>query len=222
MAAMDEHDSIHSAIVVSMDKELPLIPEIGESSGLRQRIRKICIHLWIWELLSLVLCMSCIGAIIIILLDHDGKQLPGWNYGITINGLISVLAGIAKASMILPVAESISQLKWHWYWKGQARPVVDFEYFDTASRGPWGCLILLCRPKQWGLATIGAAVTVLALLMEPSLQFVPAYPMNPVISARAFTPRSVYYNDIFVSQTSDTSKGTNGSAYTTATKRKFP
>lgn len=83
-----------------------------------------------------MLCVSCITAIVAILLECDGKQTPQWNYGLTINGVISVLAGIAKASMILPIAESISQLKWHWFWRGRMRPAMDFEYFDVASRGP--------------------------------------------------------------------------------------
>ena len=141
--------------------------------------------------------MSCVGTILVILLRYDGRPLPAWSYGLTINGVISVLAGIAKASMILPIAESISQLKWHWFWNGQSRPIMDFEYFDTASRGPWGCLMLLCRPKQWSLVTVGALLTILALLMEPSLQFIPAYPLRSMATSRASVSRSTYYKDAF-------------------------
>lgn len=202
---MGEHGSVRSSIASDTEKKLPDLPEEAGSPDLRQRIRQTCIHLWIWEMLSLFLCSSCVGAIIIILLRYDGKQLPDWQYGLTINGVISVLSGIAKASMILPVAESISQLKWHWYWNGRSRPVIDFEYFDIASRGPWGCLILLCRPRQWSVATIGAAVTVLALLMEPSLQFIPTYPMHSVVTSTASVSRSTYYNDVFVGESPDRS-----------------
>lgn len=202
---MHNSSSSKSTNTVTTEKELPQLPQRLESPGLRQRIRQICIHLWIWELLSLLLCMSCVGAIVIILLRYDGRPLPDWKYGLTINGVISVLAGVAKASMILPVAESISQLKWHWFWNGRSRPIVDFEYFDTASRGPWGCLVLLCRPRQWSVVTAGALITVLALLMEPSLQFIPAYPLHSVPTARASAPRSTYYKDILLGEQPDPS-----------------
>lgn len=196
---------------ISTQKELPDLPAGPTvSPSLRQRLRQLCIHLWIWELLSLLLCLSCVGAIMAILLRYDGKPMPDWQFGLTINGVISVLAGVAKAAMILPVAESISQLKWHWFWKSQARPIMDFEFFDTASRGPWGCLMLLCRPRQWSLVSLGAFITLLALLVEPSLQFIPSYPLRQTAAGKAFVPRSTYYNDIYKEWTIDRTAGRNG------------
>lgn len=188
-------NSSASSSELSLEKELPELPT--PPPGLRQRIRQVCLRLWIWELLSLLVCVSCVGTIVVILLRYDGQPLPKWKFGLTINGVISVLAGIAKASMILFVAESISQLKWHWFWRGRSRPVMDFEYFDIASRGPWGCFVLLCRPRQWGVATIGAAITVLALLMEPSLQFIPSYPSRMTAAgSHAAVNRTMRYEDV--------------------------
>lgn len=184
-------DSPKSSAAISIEKDLPDLPNRSPPAGLRQRIRQICIHLWIWELLSLLLCVSCVGTIIILLLRYDGKPLPAWDYGLTINGVISVLAGIAKASMILPVAECISQLKWHWFWKGPSRPIMDFEYLDTASRGPWGCFMLLSRPRQWGMVSVGALITVIALAMEPSLQFIPSFPSRMTAEGTASVSRAV-------------------------------
>ena len=163
---------------------------------LRPRLRQLSIDLWIWEVGSLLLSTTCVGAIIAVLLRYDGKPLPRWDYGLTINGVISVLAVIAKASMILPIAEAISQLKWHWYWKHR-RPVLDFQFLDAASRGPWGCLMLLCRPRQWNVASIGALITVGALLMEPSLQLIPSYYSRLSKSGTSSVARSVYYKDYY-------------------------
>lgn len=138
-----------------------------------------------------------------ILLRYNEQPIPDWNYGLTINGVVSVLAGIAKASMILPVAESISQLKWHWFSTGKPRPVIDFEHLDTASRGPWGCLMMLCRPRQWSVVSLGAFITVTALMMEPSLQFIPSYPSRLTTGGHALIPTATLYKDVNYGTTVD-------------------
>jgi hypothetical protein len=171
------------------------IQERQKDKDLLRRLRQLSVDLWIWEVVSLLLSACCVGAIIVILLRYDNKPLPAWNYGLTINGVISVLAVVAKAAMILPIAEGISQLKWNWYWK-YSRPVMDFQFFDAASRGPWGCLmLLLLRPKQWSIASIGALLTVLALLMEPSLQLIPSNSDGLAEVGTSLLPRSTYYKD---------------------------
>ncbi|OCL08202.1 hypothetical protein AOQ84DRAFT_278825, partial [Glonium stellatum] len=55
--------------------------------------------------------------------------------GITLNAFVSLLAAIAKGSMLVPVTTYISQPKWHWF--SRPRNLKDFEIFDDASRGPW-------------------------------------------------------------------------------------
>ena len=104
-------------------------------SDLRRRLRRLSVDLWIWEVCSLLLSAFCVGAIIVILIEYDNKPIPDWDLGLTINGIISVLAVVAKASMILPITKAISQLKWNWFWK-KHRPVQDFQFIDAASRGP--------------------------------------------------------------------------------------
>ena len=54
--------------------------------------------------------MGCVGAILV-LLKFNNKPMPTMAYGLTFNGIISILAVLAKSSMILPVAETIGQLK---------------------------------------------------------------------------------------------------------------
>lgn len=127
------HDSTHPSkhLREVQEKALPNTPN-GRWSRTRESIRHIGVALWLWEILGLLTSASCIGAILVILAHYDGKPMPTWAYGLTINGVVSVLAGIAKASVILPVAEAISQLKWCWFWERQ-KTVADFELFDAAS-----------------------------------------------------------------------------------------
>ena len=74
------------------EKPLPSIPSTQNEtpSGLRQTIRRWSVKLWLWELLSLLLSSLCVGAVIMILLRYNGRPLPTWRYGITINGAVSV------------------------------------------------------------------------------------------------------------------------------------
>ena len=96
---------------------------------------------WLWELLSWLTSAASITALVVVLSIHNGRPLPQWPLGITLNTFISLIATLAKASAIVPVAESIGQLKWLWF--KQQRKLFDFQAFDDASRGPWGSLQLL-------------------------------------------------------------------------------
>lgn len=157
------------------DDELPDLKPTTSSHGETYRwMRHISITLWLWELLSLFVSTSCIGAIMGILAHYNGRKLPDWSYGLTINGIISILAVIAKSALILSVAEALSQLKWCQFWNRE-RPVLDFERFDLASRGPWGSLTMLFHVRLWSLGAAGAALTLATLVFEPALQQIPAY-----------------------------------------------
>lgn len=67
---------------------------------------------WWREILSAVLSVLCLLAIALILFKIDGILLSSWSISVSPNAVISILSTAAKAAMILPVAESISQLKW--------------------------------------------------------------------------------------------------------------
>jgi hypothetical protein len=53
------------------------------------------------------------GAIIGVLFYYDSREMPVWNLeGLTLNALITLLSGLAKAALLLPTAECLGQLKW--------------------------------------------------------------------------------------------------------------
>ena len=158
-------------------------------------LRQLSLTLWLWELLSLLTSATCIGAIIVFLAHYDGKPMPSWSYGLTLNSLISILSSVARSAMLLPIAEVLSQLKWCWF-VGRQRPLLDFERFDAASRGPWGSLMVLFNVRLWSLGAFAAALTLATLAIEPCLQQIPMYPARAVEVGPATMLRSTTYADV--------------------------
>lgn len=113
-------------------KELPALPSA----------RRHVWESWIWEVGSLMLSLSSFAAIAIIVGLANNKPPPSWKFDLTLNGVISFLAVLNKAALVMPVASCISQLKWIWF-ASKARRLEDFEDFDEASRGPLGSAKLL-------------------------------------------------------------------------------
>ncbi|GME24397.1 hypothetical protein GTA08_BOTSDO04686 [Neofusicoccum parvum] len=117
-----------------------------------------------------LLSVSCTVAIIVLLPYLDDQPLSKWKWVMGPNTFISTLITIAKTSMLLPVAECLSQLKWRHFWL-KSRPLAEIEAFDEASRGPWGAFVFPWKTKlkSW-IALMGALVMVGALTMEPLAQ----------------------------------------------------
>jgi hypothetical protein len=113
---------------------------------------------WWWELASVLLSGSCFIAIVITLLVMKDKALSSWHSAVSPNALISTLATVSKASLMLAVAACISQLKWL-YFERAPRSLHSMQVFDDASRGPLGALELLTRlsPKEIFLHRSGGA-----------------------------------------------------------------
>ena len=83
------------------------------------------------------------GSVVTILAVFDGQPNPQFQYGITLNALISVLATVGTFTIMIPCSDALGQLKWNWFMKG--RPLLDFHLIDNASRGPMGSLVLIAK-----------------------------------------------------------------------------
>ena len=79
--------------------------------------------------------------IVIGLKIFDGQPLPSLPFGVTLNTLLALFTTMTKAAFVFPVAEALSQ--WKWNRLREARPLVEMETFDSASRGVWGSLFLI-------------------------------------------------------------------------------
>ncbi|KAK5084703.1 hypothetical protein LTR05_005781 [Lithohypha guttulata] len=104
------------------------------------------------------------------------------------------MTAILKASLTLPIAEGISELKWQWFEK--PRTLSDISTFDSASRGPWGSFLFLFSIRRSVLASCGAIITICALAIDPFSQQVLKYQncLEPNTAAMAQIPRTNAYS----------------------------
>jgi hypothetical protein len=127
---------------------------------------------WIWELASLLLCIGLVAAIFVILATYNGQRVPDWGLSINLSTLVALLATILRATLVMIVAQVISQAKWSWFWSnGQVRPLVQLQDFDAASRGALGAAYLI--PKvllRNPVALIASVVTIVSFATGPFVQ----------------------------------------------------
>ncbi|KAL4897004.1 hypothetical protein BDV59DRAFT_209444 [Aspergillus ambiguus] len=120
---------------------------------------------WFWESLSMGFSIACFISIISILFAYDEKPLPNFPHGLTLNAIVA----------------SIGQLKWIWF--RRRNKLYDIQYFDDATRGPLGSIIILFKHRALSLVSLGALVTILALIFDPFVQQAVTYPVRQVTSA---------------------------------------
>ncbi|OJJ87025.1 DUF3176 domain-containing protein [Aspergillus glaucus CBS 516.65] len=128
---------------------------------------------WMWEIGSWILSAVCVVLMVVVLLNFQGTALSKWHMSIAPNTVISILATISKTSLLLPVAECISQLKWLHFDK--ARKLNDMDLYDSASRGPMGSLFFLWEVRI-NLGALGAIITVISLALDPFAQQLVSFP----------------------------------------------
>jgi hypothetical protein len=176
--------------------KLPASPITPTGPTRQPRGRWISSWWWWWEIGAALLSMTSMLLIIVVLVKVQDKPLANWNFAIQPASLIAVLTTIGKTAMLLAVAESISQLKWLYF--DRPRPLVRFQEFDEATRGPWGAFVLICGTRGKAiLACIGAFITIVALGIEPSAQQILAFPtrIEPVNNLTATLGKAdVYYS----------------------------
>lgn len=95
------------------------------------------------------------------LTTHTGPQ-------ISLNATIAALITAAKSTAMLSVAACISQWKWA-YFRSNRRRLADLDIIEEASRGPLGSVQMLTS-VTWGLGTLGAIVTIVALGIDTFAQ----------------------------------------------------
>ncbi|KAF6808051.1 hypothetical protein CMUS01_13976 [Colletotrichum musicola] len=152
-------------------------------------------RIWHLEALSSLLALSCLVAMAVILAIYQRKPLPEWPDVISINTLIAVFTAVFSASLILPIAEGLGQLKWTWF--NKPRSLADVKLFDDASRGPWGSILLVvkqfARPDRAYLTAFGALITVAALAVDPFSQAIIEHRTCPQVVQE--TPKTLRFRD---------------------------
>ncbi|KAH8714832.1 hypothetical protein GQ44DRAFT_624959 [Phaeosphaeriaceae sp. PMI808] len=93
---------------------------------------------WWKEWALVVLSLGFLIAIIVIFRIYNGRTQPNWRLGLNLNTVIALLATLLRSSLVTSTV--IGQAKW--CWQHRRRPVQHLAYFDEASRGPLGALLL--------------------------------------------------------------------------------
>ena len=101
---------------------------------------------WALELGSMVLGTISIVVVAILLLGVDGDEMPQWQLGITVDTVLSLLAGFSKSCLLMPTAEALGQIKWTSS-TTKVKRAIDVERIDKATRGTWGSLVLIIRAR---------------------------------------------------------------------------
>lgn len=127
------------------------------------------------ETLSILFSIACVIAITILSFRLDGSWLSQWTFYLQPSTVFSILITAARSSMMLVVAEMLSQIKWLQMSLTTAQPVADFAAFDSASRGPLGSLNLfyLWKPHSRMLIPMvyaASLITIAGLAMDPFTQ----------------------------------------------------
>ena len=124
---------------LSPEHHARLVAERGAYDSTLQTVPFLSREAWLFEILSLALTVAVLVAMVTLLLRYDEKPNPAWSSGITLNTILSFASMVFRASVLVPVANSISQLCWIWC-SEQQRPLKHIVLFDQASRGPLGGL----------------------------------------------------------------------------------
>lgn len=115
----DDHDHDHGAMPADAEKNVVLA---------KPNLFKRCTtNGWALELGCWLIGVVCLVSICALLVWSNGKSSQPFAYGITLNTLISLLATIARVALLVPVTQSISQLKWLWYQEPNGRGLMDFQ-----------------------------------------------------------------------------------------------
>ncbi|KAJ8107390.1 hypothetical protein OPT61_g8900 [Boeremia exigua] len=124
---------------------------------------------WWWEIGAILVSIICMSLTTAVLFSMNGKPMRTWPLPIQPNSLVAVFSTIAKSALLVPVAESLGQLKWDFF--KRPRDISHMQTFDEATRGPWGASMLLWRTRGASLlAAFGCVITVLMLAFEPFTQ----------------------------------------------------
>jgi hypothetical protein len=108
--------------------------------------RRHILQEWLWELLAWALGTVAISAIIVLLALFKGRLVRDWHSRISINTIVSVLSQAAVSTLLVSVSTCLGQMKLIWYQKKNW--LNDSDAFDRASRGAYGSLLFLLRPRR--------------------------------------------------------------------------
>lgn len=190
-----DHLHARTRLTKDGDHSEPALQNPGHDTLLKQ---------WWRETICCMFALAALLAIVATIYTHEGKSIPRWNFGLTINAAISIYILIIKAAAGLVLAEGIGHLKWVQL-ADQPQPLSTFVAHDNASRGPKGSLELLWKNRYYTrklralpfVSSFGALLTIFVLLLDPfSQQIVRTNGCFERVPTNATIARTNYYNEV--------------------------
>lgn len=172
-------------------------------SGLSVRVLGAVEKFWLFEFFGFILALGSLLAVVAFLQVYEGRESPEWKlpvgagkykktFVLNINAIISIFTTTFTSGLLIPVAASMSQLKWVWFQQGH--PLSHYQAFESATSGPLGSVILLWTLRGRRLACIGAIIIVAALGIGFTIQSLVIYPLLPVgVEPASIGRTNVYY-----------------------------
>lgn len=99
---------------------------------------------WVWEISSCIGSLAALICIIVVLLNYDGKLIPDWPYGTTINSVLAWIIQVFNALMLGTIAACLCQMAWV-HLSTRDLPLADINSYHWASRRVMGSIALV-----WG------------------------------------------------------------------------
>jgi hypothetical protein len=160
-----------------------------------------------WLIENIANLFSIISMLVIVLLLHlyDSQPIFQW-HGASLNSFVSVFATISKALLLLAVSSCLGQWKFISF-SQRKRKLIEFDTYDSASRGPKGGLKLLWQTRlryetasglskislisDRSLSAVGALITIFALAFDPFVQQVIGFKELQVPSQNSSSPTTM-------------------------------
>ncbi len=177
--------------------------ENTESQRHAPNSRQPVLRFWAAEILLIAVSIGLIVAILVILLQQDGRPIQEWGLAINLSSLAAILSTFLRAAMVAVATEIVSQAKWTWFWQSSSaggRPLRDLQRFDSGSRSIWGAMLLLptvaVRSPSTLLASIILIVSVAVgpFVQQAILTVEKSFPAPVVGGDMASLPISRYVN----------------------------
>ncbi|PQK16784.1 hypothetical protein BB8028_0006g11030 [Beauveria bassiana] len=147
-------------------------PSVYVSSKPQSAFRGMLL-LWKWESFLLIVSLVLFIASLVLLREYENKALSHWKAPISINAVIAIITTIFKGSLLMPISNGISQLKWLSFSK-EPQDMITMDVYDQASRGAWGSLLYIFKQfsdrRSSSLASFGVLIALLTLITEPFSQ----------------------------------------------------
>lgn len=110
-----------------------------------QKTRSILADTWLIENIASLFSIISMLMIVVLLHLYDSKPIFEW-HGASLNSFVSVFATLSKALLLLAVSSCLGQWKYISF-SQKKRKLIEFDTYDSASRGPKGSLQLLWQTR---------------------------------------------------------------------------